>query len=216
MTANNFAFGIDLGTAAVRYPIITTLHLMYTKTKALLTAFMVITFPICCIQAQDQVPASGAKTSGQEPGKSDVQKPTDRAAEPVDKTEKAVMKRVTGIGGVFIKAKDPAKLRAWYKTHLGIDVQAWGGTSFRWVDAKGVPTKGKTAWFVGDGSNFAPSDSSFMINYRVADLPGLLKLLREEGCQVLDKVEQSDFGKFGWVMDPEGNKVELWQPPEGQ
>ena len=126
------------------------------------------------------------------------------------------MKRVTGIGGVFIKAKDPTKLRAWYKTHLGIDVQKFGGAVFRWVDAAGVPANGKTAWFVGNGSNFAPSDASFMINYRVADLRGLLKLLREEGCQVLDKVDESKCGIFGWVMDPEGNKVELWQPPKGQ
>ncbi len=126
------------------------------------------------------------------------------------------MKRVTGIGGVFISAKDPAKLRGWYKTHLGIDVQEWGGTAFRWVDAAGVPANGTTVWSVGDGSYFAPSKASFMVNYRVADLHGLLRLLREEGCQVLDKVEQSEFGIFGWVMDPEGNKVELWQPPEGQ
>jgi predicted enzyme related to lactoylglutathione lyase len=126
------------------------------------------------------------------------------------------MKRVTGIGGVFISAKDPAKLLAWYKTHLGIDVQEWGGATFRWVDAMGAPANGTTAWSVGDGSYFAPSKSSFMVNYRVADLHGLLKLLREEGCQVLEKVEQSELGMFGWVMDPEGNKVELWQPPEGQ
>ena len=126
------------------------------------------------------------------------------------------MKRVTGIGGVFFKAKDPAKLRAWYKTHLGIDVQPWGGATFRWGDSADVPANAKTAWFVGDGSNFKPSDASFMINYRVADLHGLLRLLREEGCQVLDKVDESKFGIFGWVMDPEGNKVELWQPPEGQ
>ena len=138
------------------------------------------------------------------------------AQESSQKTEPPTMKRVTGIGGVFIKAKDPAKLRAWYKAHLGIDVQPWGGASFRWVDAAGAPINGKTAWFIGSGSNFAPSDAPFMINYRVADLHGLLKLLREEGCQVLDKVEQSDFGIFGWVMDPEGNKVELWQPPKGQ
>ncbi|GBF40616.1 VOC family protein [Leptospira johnsonii] len=126
------------------------------------------------------------------------------------------MKRVTGIGGVFFSAKDPAKLGAWYKTHLGIDVQDWGGAAFRWVDAVGNPTNGTTAWAVGDGSYFAPSSSTFMVNYRVEDLHGLLKLLREEGCQVLEKVEQSEYGIFGWVMDPEGNKVELWQPPEGQ
>ncbi len=126
------------------------------------------------------------------------------------------MSRVTGIGGIFIKAKDPAKLRAWYKTHLGIDVQAWGGTAFRWVDGSGHPTAGTTAWFVGDGKNFAPSTASFMVNYRVSDLHGLLATLRAEGCEVLEKTDESDAGKFGWVMDPEGNKVELWQPPAGQ
>ncbi|MEM4989893.1 VOC family protein [Collimonas sp. H4R21] len=124
--------------------------------------------------------------------------------------------RVTGIGGIFLKAKDPAMLRAWYKTHLGIDVQAWGGTAFRWVDSSGHPVAGKTAWFVGDGKNFAPSTASFMVNYRVPDLHGLMITLRAEGCDVLEKTEESEFGKFGWVMDPEGNKVELWQPPDGQ
>lgn len=126
------------------------------------------------------------------------------------------MQRVTGIGGVFFKAKDPQKLRAWYKSHLGIDVQVWGGAAFRWVDAAGAPANGTTAWMIGDGSNFAPSHASFMINYRVADLRGLLKLLREEGCQVLDPVDESEFRIFGWVMDPEGNKIELWQPPAGK
>jgi predicted enzyme related to lactoylglutathione lyase len=126
------------------------------------------------------------------------------------------MNRVTGIGGVFISAKDPAKLCSWYKTHLGIDVQEWGGAAFRWIDAAGAPANGTTVWSVCDGSYFAPSHATFMVNYRVADLHGLLRLLREEGCQVLEKVEQSEFGIFGWVMDPEGNKVELWQPPEGQ
>jgi len=126
------------------------------------------------------------------------------------------MKRVTGIGGVFLKAKNPEKLCAWYKSHLGIDIQEWGGTAFRWVDETGTPTNGTTAWSIGDGSYFLPSSSPFMINYRVEDLHGLLKLLREEGCEVLDKLDESEFGLFGWVMDPEGNKVELWQPPKGQ
>ncbi|MGJ4789445.1 VOC family protein [Leptospira koniambonensis] len=126
------------------------------------------------------------------------------------------MKRVTGIGGIFFSAKDPAKLGSWYKTHLGIDVQSWGGAAFRWADAAGNPTNGTTAWSIGDGSYFAPSNSTFMVNYRVEDLHGLLKVLREEGCQVLEKVEESEYGIFGWVMDPEGNKVELWQPPAGQ
>jgi predicted enzyme related to lactoylglutathione lyase len=126
------------------------------------------------------------------------------------------MGRVTGIGGIFIRAKDPAVLQAWYKKHLGIDVQAWGGTAFRWVDASGQPTAGTTAWSIGDGDNFAPSTAPFMVNYRVSDLDALLAALRVEGCSVLGNPEESGFGKFGWVMDPEGNKVELWQPPPGQ
>ncbi|HYV18767.1 MAG TPA: VOC family protein [Verrucomicrobiae bacterium] len=126
------------------------------------------------------------------------------------------MKRVTGIGGIFFRAKDPVALGAWYKTHLGIDVQSWGGAAFRWVDAAGAPVNGTTAWCVGNGQNFAPSQAPFMVNYRVADLHGLLAALRKEGCQVLDKTDESEYGRFGWVMDPEGNKVELWQPPEGE
>ena len=128
------------------------------------------------------------------------------------------MKRVTGIGGIFFSANDPAAMRDWYKRHLGIDVQDWGGTAFSWADAQGNPTEGTTVWSIGaaDGKHFAPSKASFMINYRVDDLAALLLALREEGCQVLDKVDDSEYGKFGWVIDPEGNKVELWQPPAGQ
>jgi len=142
---------------------------------------------------------------------------TAASGEPSDHPiEQKAVSRVTGIGGIFLKAKDPAMLRAWYKKHLGIDVQAWGGTAFRWVDGAGHPTAGTTAWFIGNGKNFAPSTASFMINYRVSDLHGLLAALRAEGCDVLEKTEESEDGKFGWVMDPEGNKVELWQPPEGK
>ncbi|MGQ8365843.1 VOC family protein [Glaciecola sp. 1036] len=126
------------------------------------------------------------------------------------------MTRVTGIGGVFIKAKAPEVLQNWYKTHLGIDVQVWGGTFFKWVDSEGKPYAGSTAWMVGKGENFAPSESSFMVNYRVADLNQLLSALRAEGCNVLDETDESEFGKFGWFMDPEGNKVELWEPPVGE
>ena len=128
------------------------------------------------------------------------------------------MKRVTGIGGVFFHATDPAALGAWYKKHLGIDVQEWGGAAFTWADDAGNPTKGTTIWSVGPagGNQFAPSKATFMINYRVADLAGLLQALRKEGCNVLEKTDDSEYGKFGWVIDPEGNKVELWQPPEGQ
>ncbi|RQO54747.1 glyoxalase [Paucibacter sp. KBW04] len=128
------------------------------------------------------------------------------------------MKRVTGIGGIFFNAKDPAALRAWYQKHLGIDVQAWGGTAFSWIDAAGQPTAGTTVWSINasDSGLFSPSPSSFMINYRVEDLAALLQALRDEGCEVLEKMDDSEYGKFGWVLDPEGNKVELWQPPLGQ
>jgi predicted enzyme related to lactoylglutathione lyase len=127
------------------------------------------------------------------------------------------MRRVTGIGGIFFKAKDPAALGAWYKKHLGIDVQDWGGAVFTWSDEAGNPTKGSTVWSVNsaDGTYFAPSASPFMVNYRVADLAALLQTLRDEGCNVLEKTDSSEYGQFGWVMDPEENKVELWQPPEG-
>jgi len=120
------------------------------------------------------------------------------------------MKRVTGIGGIFFNAKDPATLRAWYKTHLGIDVQAWGGTAFTWADAAGNPYKGTTIWLIGaaDGGHFAPSTAPFMINYRVDDLAGLLQALRDEGCNVLEKTDDSEYGKFAWVIDPEGNKAD--------
>lgn len=128
------------------------------------------------------------------------------------------MRRVTGIGGVFFKARDAVALRAWYRTHLGIDVQDWGGAAFSWIDAEGKPAGGTTIWTVGDaaGDPFAPSTASFMVNYRVADLEALVTALKAEGCRVLDPIEESEYGKFAWVMDPEGNKVELWQPPPGR
>ena len=122
------------------------------------------------------------------------------------------MDRVTGIGGIFFKARDPKALQAWYKRHLGIDVQDWGGAAFLWTEG------GATVWSIGpdEADAYAPSTASFMVNYRVADLRALLETLREEGCDVLDELDESDFGKFGWVVDPEGNKVELWEPPAGQ
>ena len=128
------------------------------------------------------------------------------------------MARVTGIGGIFFKAQDPIALRAWYQRHLGVDVKPWGGAAFRWGDAEGRPVNGTTAWSIGsrDSNDYAPSTASFMINYRVDDLDALLAQLRAEGCNVLDQTDSSEFGKFGWVMDPEGNKVELWEPPEGK
>lgn len=127
------------------------------------------------------------------------------------------MKRVTGIGGVFFKAKDPKALGEWYRQHLGMNVEDWGGVAFRWADDN-ASGSGTTIWnpFHADTDYFAPSSAPFMINFRVADLHALLAALRAEGCEVLDKVDESEYGKFGYVLDPEGNKLELWQPPSGQ
>jgi catechol 2,3-dioxygenase-like lactoylglutathione lyase family enzyme len=128
------------------------------------------------------------------------------------------MKRVTGIGGVFFKSKDPKALGAWYKKHLGIAVEEWGGATFRWNGPDNPQGAGTTVWnpFAADTGYFAPSSAPFMINYRVDDLRALLAVLRADGVQVDEKVEESEYGKFGWVIDPEGNKLELWQPPAGQ
>ena len=125
------------------------------------------------------------------------------------------MKRVTGIGGIFLRAREPVALRAWYRAHLGVDVQDWGGTAFQWSDDPAGAAGGMTVWSIGDGGNFG-AGKAFMVNYRVADLHALLAALRSEGCEVLEAIEESDFGRFGWVIDPEGNKVELWEPPVGQ
>lgn len=97
-------------------------------------------------------------------------------------------------------------------------MQPWGGAAFSWTDAAGQPTGGTTIWSVSapDNEQFAPGKAAFMINYRVDDLDALLQALRDEGCNVLDKAPDYEYGQFGWVIDPEGNKVELWQPPQGQ
>ena len=123
------------------------------------------------------------------------------------------MKRVTGIGGVFFKAKDPEKLKAWYRTHLGIESESWGAV-FRWRDDP-RSDDGSTAWsvFTEETKYFGPGQQSFMINYRVDDLDSLLTQLRAEGVEVDEKTDESEFGKMGWVKDPEGNRIELWEPP---
>jgi len=128
------------------------------------------------------------------------------------------MKRVTGLGGIFFKSQNPEALCAWYREHLGLPLEEWGGAVFHWVTPDNPGGVGTTIWspFKADTTYFAPSTASFMMNFRVADLDALLAALRAEGCQVDDKVEDSEYGKFGWVMDPDGNRVELWQPPAGR
>jgi predicted enzyme related to lactoylglutathione lyase len=127
------------------------------------------------------------------------------------------MKRVTGFGGLFFKARDPKALAEWYRVHLGLDVQPWGGAELPWVTPENPTGTGMSTWtpFRADTGYFAPSEASFMVNFRVADLDALLAALRDEGCQLVGEPQSSEYGKFGWVLDPEGNKIELWEPPQG-
>lgn len=126
------------------------------------------------------------------------------------------MKRVTGIGGVFFKSNDPEKMKAWYGKHLGLPVTDWGAT-FSWKETDEGGKQRHTVWtpFPADSEYFAPSEKGCMFNYIVEDLDALLPLLAAEGVQIVGEVETYDYGKFGWILDPEGNKIELWQPMGG-
>ena len=130
------------------------------------------------------------------------------------------MKHITGIGGIFFKATDPEKLGEWYRKHLGLNVEEFGGVTFRENEASAEGPKRQvcTVWspFPADTDYFAPSEKPFMINFRVVDLDALLAQLRREGVRVDERTERSEFGYFGWAMDPEGNRIELWEPPEIQ
>ena len=127
------------------------------------------------------------------------------------------MRRVTGIGGIFFKAATPESLRVWYRDHLGIPVEEWGGAAFSWKDQHNPEGHGTTAWcvFAADTTYLGRGPASFMVNYRVENLAYLIEQLRLEGCNVDDNIHEDEHGKFGWVTDPEGNRVELWEPPLG-
>jgi predicted enzyme related to lactoylglutathione lyase len=121
------------------------------------------------------------------------------------------MAKVIGFGGIFFKSRDPKALSTWYATHLGIKIEGFGGAKFSEDSAH----PGHVVWtpFKEDTKYFAPSDKPFMMNFRVDDLHGLLAQLRGAGVQVDAKVDESEYGRFGWIMDPDGNRVELWEPP---
>ncbi|MBX7152584.1 VOC family protein [bacterium] len=124
------------------------------------------------------------------------------------------MKCVTGIGGIFFKTKDPKAMRQWYAKHLGIEFQNENGAVFQWRDLNNAEKIGQTVWsaFPENTKYFSPGNASFMINYRVENLDAVLKQLKKEGVTVDEKVEEYEFGKFGWIIDPEGNRIELWEP----
>lgn len=127
--------------------------------------------------------------------------------------DKPSMKKVTGIGGIFFKCKDPGKMREWYKTHLGLNINQYG-TVFEWRQGADSTKKGFTQWspFAETTKYFEPSTKDFMINYRVADLEALVDELKNEGVVIADKIESVEYGKFVHIIDIEGNKVELWEP----
>lgn len=124
------------------------------------------------------------------------------------------MARATGIGGVFFKSSgDHKALAAWYQKYLGLTFEPWGGSILKWPDDK-AGDGGMTVWHTAakDSTWFAPSNSSFMINYRIDDLDGMLAQMRAGGVEIVGDPQADDNGKFAWVMDPDGNKVELWEP----
>jgi predicted enzyme related to lactoylglutathione lyase len=124
------------------------------------------------------------------------------------------MAKVTGIGGVFFKStNDHEALAAWYVKNLGITLEPWGGAMLKWPD-DAAPDKGVTVWSTAkrDTEWFAPSQASFMINYRVDDMAGMVAQLQANGVEILKGPDEDDTGIFAWVLDPDGNKVELWQP----
>lgn len=123
------------------------------------------------------------------------------------------MKKVTGIGGIFFKCKDPNKMKEWYKTHLGLNTDKYG-TNFEWRQGADSSKKGFTQWspFPENTKYFAPSTKDFMINYRVENLEALVEELKKEGVTIADTLETVSYGKFIHIIDPEGNKIELWEP----
>ena len=129
----------------------------------------------------------------------------------------AKMNKVTGIGGIFFKCKDPDKMKAWYQQHLGLTTNDYGAV-FEWYQDADKTQKGLTTWspFKESTKYFEPSTKDFMVNYRVDDLEALVEELKKSGVTILDTIEKYDYGKFIHILDAEGNKVELWEPLGGE
>ena len=120
-------------------------------------------------------------------------------------------KRVTGLGGFFFKSEDPDATKNWYRKHLGMDTDQYGCT-FWWKDKENSDCSTQWSPMKKDTEYFKPSKKQFMMNFRVENLEKLLQVLKEEGVQIVGEMQTFDYGKFGWIMDPEGNKIELWEP----
>lgn len=127
------------------------------------------------------------------------------------------MERVIGLGGPFIKAKDPKALAAWYEKHLGVNFNGSTYTTWKFANEEGSPKPGYNvfSFFKGDTDYFSPSPKEVMVNFIVKDLFALVEKLKEEGVILVGEPMDEEYGKFMWVMDPEGNKIELWEPPKG-
>jgi len=119
--------------------------------------------------------------------------------------------RVTGLGGFFFKTKDPNAIKQWYNKHLGLNTDQYGCT-FWWKDKEGQDCSTQWSPMKEDTNYFKPSKSPFMMNFRVENLEELLKVLKLEGVTVIGEIEEYNYGKFGWIVDPDGNKLELWEP----
>ena len=132
---------------------------------------------------------------------------------PEKQYKSTTMKKVTGIGGVFFKCKDPEKVNEWYSKHLGLKMSPYG-TSFEWRQGDDPTRYGSTQWstFPDSSGYFDPSEKDFMINYRVQNLESLVSELKKEGVTIVDSIESYDYGKFVHILDNEGNKIELWEP----
>jgi predicted enzyme related to lactoylglutathione lyase len=131
--------------------------------------------------------------------------------------QQATMKKVTGIGGIFFKCKDPNQMREWYQKHLGLNTNQYGAV-FEWHQGADSTKKGFTNWspFKETTKYFEPSAKDYMINYRVADLEALVEELKKEGVTILDAIETYEYGKFVHIVDVEGNKIELWEPNDAE
>jgi predicted enzyme related to lactoylglutathione lyase len=134
----------------------------------------------------------------------------------IDFQEDYAMRRVTGLGGVFFKCEDSKAQQAWYAKHLGLPMANDGCITFQWRE-RDSDKPGTTVWgtFAKETKYFEPSKAPFMFNYRVENLDALLEVLKTEGVWIDPKREDSKYGRFAWIMDPEGNRIELWEPPEG-